>query len=104
MEVSGVGQFQSRPNVGGQLPTLAGKGSEIALHLESMPETIGLGEKSPKTDGHCGSDGALAEDDLIDGARRDADGPGHAVLRDAHRQKILLQQDFSRGDRCLHRP
>ncbi len=37
--------------------------------------------------------------DLVDPARRDADGHGESVLGDSHRLKELLQQDLPRVDR-----
>lgn len=81
---------------------LAGEGAEIAFHLDAVPEGVGLAEEDAEADGHGGSDGSLAEHDLVDRARRHTDGAGHRVLRDAHGLEILLQQDLPRSDGSLH--
>ena len=76
----------------------AGKGAEVAFHLDAVPEGVGLAEKNAEADRHCRSDGPLVKHDLVDRPRRHADGAGHGVLRDAHGLEIVLQQDFAGGD------
>lgn len=78
------------------------EGAEVALDLDAVPESVRLAEEGAKADGHGRGDGAFAEDDLIDGAGRHADGTGHGVLRDSEWLEILLQQDFTGGNGCFH--
>ena len=89
-------------DVGGQLPALAGEGSEFALDLEAVPEVVGLAEEDAEANRHGGRDGAAAQHDFIDGTGRDANGTGHGILGNAHGLEIFLQEDFARGDRWIH--
>ena len=86
-------------DVGDELAPLTGEGAEFTLDLEAMPEVVGLTEERPEADGHGRGDGAFPEHDLIDGAGRNPDGPGHGVLGNSHGLEILFQQDFSGSDR-----
>ena len=67
-----------------------------------MPELGALAEEGAEADGHDRRDRAVAEDDLVDRARRDADGAGHGVLGNTHRDEVFLEQDFTRCNRRVH--
>ena len=93
--MSGVNQINGGRDGSSELAALSGEGAEVALDLEAMPEVLGLAEKGAEADGHGWGDGALAKDDFIDGARRNADGACHGVLGDAHGEEVLLKKDFA---------
>lgn len=80
----------------------AGEGTEVAFHLDAVPEGVGLAEEGAEADGHGRSDGTLAEHNLIDGPRRHADRPRHGVLGDAHGFEVFIQKDLAGSDGCFH--
>jgi len=71
-------------NFGGELFAFPSQGAEIALDLEAVPELGGLLKKCSEADRHGRRDGPATQYDFVDRPRRDADGPGHGVLRYAH--------------------
>lgn len=87
---------------GGQAFLLFGQGAEVAFDLDAVPELGRLGEEGTETDGHGRGDGALAENDLVNGSRCHADGAGHGILRDAHGLKVFLQKYLTGGDGRVH--
>ena len=99
----GAGDRRSGPDVGGESLVVFGKGAEVALNLNAVPELRRLTEEGSEADRHGRSNGAASVDDLVDGARGDADGPRHGILGDAHRNEIFFQEDFARCDGWIHR-
>ena len=95
---SGVRERLRGGDSGDELAALLGQGAEITLDLKPLPKALGLAEERSKTNGHGRGDGALAEENLIDGAWRHLDGAGHGVLGNPHGIEIFLQQDFSGCD------
>ena len=97
-----MGKFFGGGDSSGEFAALSGQTAEIALHLDAIPEILGLAEKGTEADGHGGSDGALPEHDFIDGTGWHTDGTGHGILRDTHGLEIFFEQDFARGNRWVH--
>lgn len=85
-------------DLGGEALSVFGQGTEVAFHLQAMPELWRLIEEGAEADGHGRRDGALAEYDFVDGTRRYADGAGHGVLGDTHGDQVFLEEDLSGGD------
>ena len=67
-----------------------------------MPEVFGLPEEGPEADGHGRSDRSTAEHNLIDSTGRDAYGPRHGILRNAHREKVFLEKNLAWSDWSFH--
>ena len=97
-----AGDGYGRLNVGGEFSLVFGQSAEVALDLNSVPEFCGLVEEGSKTDGHRRRDGPAGVDDLVDGTRCDANGPGHGVLGNAHGNQVFLQKDLSGCDGWVH--
>ena len=86
----GDGDGDGGLDVGGELVAIFGKGAEIALYLDAVPEFGGLAEECSEADRHGGDDGAAGVNNFIDGSGCDADGAGHGVLRDTHGNEVFL--------------
>lgn len=67
----------------------------VAL-LQVQEEPLAHPPVAGQTQIGVGGDGALAQDDLVDPARRHADGVGERSLAEIGRKQELLQQDFAR--------
>ena len=99
----GAGDGGGWLDMGGEFLLVLGKGSEITFDLDAVPEFLGLAEEGPEADRHGGCDGTTGVNDLVDGTRCDANGTGHGVLRNTHRNQVLLQKDLSGRDGWIHR-
>lgn len=78
---------------------------KVVVQLQTQPETLRCPEVAREAQGRVGRDGALAEDDLVDPARRHLDIPRQPVLADSKRQEKLFKRDFPRmdiGEALLH--
>lgn len=102
LALSRMTQFRGRPDLGRELLLFFGQGAEITFDLQAVPEFGGLAEKGTKADRHGGRDGALTENDLVNGAGRHAKGAGHGVLRNTHRQQVFFEEDFAGSDWRVH--
>ena len=90
------------PDAGGEGVPFSGYPAEVAFHLKSVPELVGLAKEDAEPDRHGRCNGSPAVDYLIDRARGDSDGPGHRVLRNAHRLEVFLKQDLAGGNVVKH--
>lgn len=72
---------------------------KVILGLQSQPELRRVSEEAREAQGGIGSDGALAQHDLVNAARIHADVNGKAVLAEVHRLDEFLQQHFARVNR-----
>lgn len=88
-------QFTRGLDLDGKLPASLVQSSEVTLNLKPMPELGGLAEEGTEADRHGGRDCPSAQDDLVDGAGRHADGAGHGVLRNTHREQVFFEEDFA---------
>lgn len=100
--LGGAGDGHGRLDVGGELLLVLGEGAEVTLDLDAVPEFGGLAEECSEADGHGGRDRAAGVNDLVDGARGDADGAGHGVLGDAHGIEVFFQKNFAGCDGWIH--
>ena len=73
-----------------------GRVSEVTLDLDVEPESGRLTEVASEPKGRVERDGPASVDDFVDSARRDSDGSGERVLREAHRRHVIFEEDFSR--------
>lgn len=71
---------------------------KIVPGLEVHPELSLHLEESAQSQRRISRDPPLSVDDLIDTARRDANGLSQAVLTQLHRLEEILQQDLTRMD------
>lgn len=68
---------------------------KIVMRLEIHPELCFHLEEAAESQGRIGRDPSLTMDNLIDAARRNANGLSQAVLTYLHRLQEILQQDFT---------
>jgi len=73
-------------------------GLHVVVGLEVQPEVVAGTEVAGEAEGGVSSDPARAVDDFVDPPRRDTDGDGHTVLRDAQRDDVLLLEDLTGMD------
>ena len=97
-----MGELSCRPDARDKRTPFLGQGPEVAFHLQSMPEALGLAKESAETDRHGRRDGPPTEDDLVDGSRGDSDRARHGVLGNSQRLQILLQENLPGGDDWTH--
>jgi len=102
-DLRGTGNSHGGLDVGGEFFPVFGKGAEVTLDLDAVPEFRRLAEEGSEADGHGGGDGAAGVDDLVDGAGGDADGTGHGILGDAHGKEVFLKKNFAGCDGSVHK-
>ena len=76
--------------------------AEIAGGLNVEPELSALPEEFAEFERHFGRDAAATENDFVDASRTDAKGSCESVLGNAHWHEIVLKENFTRRDSCLH--
>src|SRR3990172_3188273 len=79
---------------GHQLHSLA-RLFQIIVGLQAHPELLRSAEMPRQPDCGVRRDATLAEDDLVDAARRHADRASKGVLAEIHRLEELLEQHFA---------
>jgi len=94
----GCDEFRGGPDCGGEAFAVFCQRTEVAFHLETIPEALGLPEESPEANRHGRSDRASSEDYLVDRTGRNPDRTGHRILGNPHGLEIFLQQDFAGCD------
>jgi hypothetical protein len=80
---------------GSEALSVISQSAKVTLDLQTVPELRGLIEECAETDGHGRRNGALARNDLVDGATGHANGSGHGVLGDTHGDRVFVQQDLT---------
>src|SRR6185437_11757696 len=68
---------------------------QIVTRLDIDPEFRLHAEEAAEPQRRVGADGAAAQHDLVDAARRHTDRLGEPVLRDLHRFEEILQENFA---------
>jgi len=68
---------------------------QFIVDLQAEEESIGHLEVAGEPQIRVGSNGPLAQYDLVDAARGHADGIGKRSLRQLHRSQEILHQDFA---------
>src|SRR3546814_7573956 len=71
---------------------------KVVVGLQTQPEALAGTQRQRHADSGVRGNAALAEDDFVDPARRDAHRARQRVLADAERDEELLQQDFTGMD------
>lgn len=69
--------------------------AQLVFVLQPHPELHGGSKYFGKAQGGVRRDAALAQHDLVDAARRHADGVGESGLADLHREQKLFEEDFA---------
>ena len=77
--------------------------AEIAGGLDVEPELGALFEKFAEFERHFGRDAAATENDFVDASRADAECTREGVLRTAHGNEIVFEQNFTGSDGGFHR-
>ena len=81
----------------GQRPRQGGFGDlNVERDLRAQPIAVREAEEAAEAEVGIGGDGAFAGDDFADPLRGNADLFGEAILRDAHWEEKLLEQQFAR--------
>src|SRR3546814_13546350 len=71
---------------------------KVVVGLQTQPEALAGTQRQRHADGGVRGNAALAEDDFVDPARRDAHRARQRVLADAERAEELLLKDFTGMD------
>jgi len=71
---------------------------QIVVHLQPQLEALAGAERACQAHGSVGADAALAEDDLVDAAWRNAGSPRERILADAHRNQEFFEEHLAGMD------